>query len=104
MATYQIMYWKEIPAQVKAEDENGEFSLPLPSRFQEVIDEIAMRDGNLDSDNYLESWHWGDKKELPGTAEQVAQKVIDDISNAFPEHADDLLEFIRNSRKENNNS
>ena len=101
MATYQIMYWKEIPAQVKASDENGEFSLPLPSRFQEVIDEIAMREGDLNSDSYLDGWHWGESKELAGSAEKVARKIIDEIDALFPQHSDDLMEFIRNFRKNN---
>ena len=101
MAKYQIMYWKEIPAQVKAMDDQEEFSFPLPPRFQEVIDEIAMREGDLDSDAYLDGWHWGEIQELPGTAEQVAQKVAADVDAQYPQHSDDLLDYIRNTRKNN---
>lgn len=93
------MYWKEIPAQVKAVDDKGEFSVPLPPRFQEVIDEIAMREGDLDTDSYLDGWHWGNSQESPGTAEQVAQKIAADIDSQYPQHSDDLLDFIRNARK-----
>ena len=99
MAKYQIMYWKEIPAQVKAMDDQGEFSVPLPPRFQEVIDEIAMREGDLDTDSYLDGWHWGEIQELTGTAEQAAQKIAADIDAKYPQHSDDLLDYIRNERK-----
>ena len=34
MARYQVMFWKHIPAQVKAWDASGEVKLMLPDRFQ----------------------------------------------------------------------
>jgi hypothetical protein len=84
---------------VKAFDDNGEFSLPLPVRFQEVIDEIAMREGEFGSDAYMEAWNWGESKDLPGSAEDVVRKIISQIDAQYPQHSDDLLDFIRNTRK-----
>ena len=34
MAKYQVMFWKHIPAQVKAWDDQGEVKRMLPDRFQ----------------------------------------------------------------------
>ena len=41
MATYRILYWQEVPSQVKAEDAADEVSLPLSDRFQARIDQLA---------------------------------------------------------------
>ena len=47
MAKYQILYWKEIPAQVKAYDGVRAVSRQLPERYQLEIDRV-VRD--------LETW------------------------------------------------
>ena len=40
MATYKVLYWQEVPSQVKAEDDGDDVTLPLPDRFQERIDRL----------------------------------------------------------------
>src|SRR5215831_2479403 len=50
MATYKILYWQEIPSQIKVEDDQDEVSLPLPEHFQERIDELAAQRGLQGSD------------------------------------------------------
>ena len=45
MATYKILYWQEIPSQIKAEDELDDLTVPMPDRFQERIDLMAARRG-----------------------------------------------------------
>ena len=37
MAKLRIMYWKEIPIQVQAEDESDTISKQLDGRFQEAV-------------------------------------------------------------------
>ena len=59
VARVRILYWKEIPAQLQASDEKGNVSQPLPARFQEGIDAIAMFDGSQGTDEYLMAWEWG---------------------------------------------
>jgi hypothetical protein len=56
MTTYQIIYWRDIPAQVQVLQERRRISRPLSDRFQVAIDEAAMRDGTFGSDAYLEQW------------------------------------------------
>lgn len=75
MAFYQILYWQNIPSQVKAWDDFDEIKLQLAPRFMEQIDQTAQRNGLTDTDDYLKQWNWGEKKELPGSPEEVAKKV-----------------------------
>lgn len=56
MATYRILSWHGIPAQIRAEDTREELSLSLPPRFQELIDLEAMNRGLTGSDEYLDGW------------------------------------------------
>ena len=100
MAKYQIMYWKDIPAQVKAMDGKEEFSAPLPPRFQEVIDEIAMRNGELNTDAYLDGWQWGEIKELSGIAKEIAQQIVAQIDAQYPQNNDELLKLFQNIQKD----
>jgi hypothetical protein len=75
MATYKILYWQEIPSQIKAEDEADDVSLPMPPQFQERIDVEAARRGLQDADAYLAQWKWSEEEEREGAAEEVAAAV-----------------------------
>ena len=54
--TYQIVYWRDIPAQIKLRSENGRLARSLSPRFQEAIDAAAMRANATGTDAYLEEW------------------------------------------------
>ena len=75
MAIYTILYWQEIPSQIKAEDDLDDVTLPLDSRFMERIDRLAAQRGLQGADDYLAQWHWSEKQEREGTAEDVAHAV-----------------------------
>jgi hypothetical protein len=76
MATYKILYWQEIPSQIKVEDDDGnEVSLPLDQKFQERIDELAAQRGLSAADDYLAHWNWSDDADRPGSADEVAKAV-----------------------------
>ena len=79
MATYQILYWKDIPAQVKAFDGARPISRPLPERYQIEIDHIAMAEGLAGSDEYLNQWHWTAKSERSGSATEVLELVSQEL-------------------------
>jgi hypothetical protein len=84
MAKYQVMYWKHIPAQVKAWDEGGEVKRLLPDRFQAAIDAYAMKDGSTEMDAYLEAWRWSDVQERPGSAQEIADALVQEFDVANP--------------------
>jgi hypothetical protein len=75
MATYRILYWQEIPSQIKAEDDADEVTLPMDARFMERIDLMAAHRGLQAQDDYLAQWNWSDEVEREGTAQQVADAV-----------------------------
>jgi cvfA/B/C family virulence factor len=84
LAKYQVMYWKHIPAQVKAWDDAGEAKRMLPDRFQAAIDAYAMKDGSTGMDAYLEAWAWSGPEERPGSAAEVADAVVRELDASNP--------------------
>ncbi|HEX3744402.1 MAG TPA: virulence factor [Bryobacteraceae bacterium] len=79
MATYKILYWQEIPSQVKAEDDQDDVNIPLSQRFMERVDRMAMQRGLQGTDDFLEQWHWGEEEEREGTAQDVAAAVVAEL-------------------------
>jgi hypothetical protein len=76
VATYRILYWQDIPSQIRSEDEEDEdSSLPLGRRFQDHIDAVATQRGLNKADYYLAEWEWSDKLEREGPAQDVAEAV-----------------------------
>ncbi|HEV2446603.1 MAG TPA: virulence factor [Candidatus Sulfopaludibacter sp.] len=84
MATYKILYWQEVPSQIKADDGLDEVTLPLAPRFMERIDQLAGQRGLQGSDDYLAQWRWGDEEERDGSAQEVAEAVKADLESRTP--------------------
>jgi hypothetical protein len=82
VATYTILYWQEIPSQIKAEDDLDAVTVPLDSRFMERIDRLAVQRGLQGTDDYLAQWRWSDAQEREGTAEEVAQALKRELEAA----------------------
>ncbi|MBV9880048.1 MAG: virulence factor [Gemmatirosa sp.] len=75
-STYKILYWQEVPAQVRAEDDAGnEVSLELAPRFAARIDLLADRRGLSGGDAYMAQYQWGEEQERDGSAAEVAAAV-----------------------------
>lgn len=85
MATYKILYWHDIPIQVRAEDENGRVGKELPERFQEAIDEAAMAAKQISDDPYIEGFQWGEEQEREGSAQEIASQVVAELDETHPE-------------------
>ena len=81
MATYKILYWQEIPSQVRAEDEADDVTVPMPTEFMERIDRAAARRGLTESDDYLAQWQWSDELERPGAVREVAEAVAAELAS-----------------------
>ena len=92
MAKVRVMYWKEIPVQIQAEDDLGQVSRPLDDRFQQGVDAISMFDGSSGGDDYLMAWEWAEHAEMEGNAEEVAARVAGRYNQGFP---DDFVARIR---------
>ena len=76
MTRVQILYWQDIPSLVRATGEDGtQVSRQLPDWFQQEIDRVAMEQGLIGSDAYLEQWRWGDAEERDGPVNDVLDAV-----------------------------
>ena len=83
MALYQILYWREIPAQLRAFEGRRPVSQPLDERFQQAIDRLAMEEGPEGSDDYLDQWQWSEKRERPGTADEILAALARELEAEF---------------------
>jgi hypothetical protein len=80
MATYKILYWQEVPSQIRAEDDDGnEETVALPQKFMVRIDALAAERGLEGSDDYLGQWHWSDEVSREGSAQEVAEAVAREL-------------------------
>ena len=85
MATYQILYWHDIPVQVRAGRRRDRVSYELPPRFQQAVDSAAMAAGLTGTDAYLEGFVWSDPQERDGTNEAVVTAVAAELEAQFPQ-------------------
>jgi methylmalonyl-CoA mutase cobalamin-binding domain/chain len=81
---FQVLYWQDIPSQVKAWDEFDEVKVDLAPRFAARIDAAAQRLGLTQADVYLAQWRWGEAAERPGVAAEVADAVRRELEAAAP--------------------
>jgi len=75
MTTYKILYWQEIPTQIKAEDESEDVNVALDGKFMAQVDILAAKRGLQAADDYLDQWKWGEEEEREGSARDVAEAV-----------------------------
>ena len=80
MAHVRVLYWQEIPSVVQA----GTVKRQLPEWFQQEIDRVAMDQGLLGSDAYLEQWAWRDLGDREGADAEVADAVEAELVSAYP--------------------
>jgi hypothetical protein len=75
VATYKILYWQEIPVQIKAEDEAEDVTVALDDKFMQQVDILAAKRGLQGSDDYLAQWKWTEEEEREGSAHIVAEAL-----------------------------
>jgi hypothetical protein len=80
VARVQVLYWQEIPSVVRV----GEVKRQLPSWFQPEIDRVAMEQGLVGSDAYLEHWEWRDLGERDGDPALAAHEVEAELVAGYP--------------------
>ena len=75
MTTYKILYWQEIPTQIKAEDDMDDVTVMLDDKFMKQVDIFAAQRGLQSADDYLAQWKWSEEEEREGLAQEVAEAV-----------------------------
>lgn len=87
MAQYQVTSWRELPSLVTARDGADVAKVPLPARFQEAIDEAAMRLGDTGSDAYLAGWTRGPWTDGDGDPASLAASVAAALETHWTEQS-----------------
>ena len=85
MAEYQVLYWKDIPAQVRVIDGKRRVARQMPADFQEAIDRRAMKEGLAGTDAYLAHWQWSERRTRPGDPQEVLRAVIEELERTYEE-------------------
>jgi FAD/FMN-containing dehydrogenase len=87
MTEYQITSWHQIPSMVVARDGDDVAKVQLAARFQEAIDEAAMRMGETDADAYLAGWTKSPWLEMDGTPADVANRIATELETELTDDA-----------------
>lgn len=100
MAHKQIVYWRDIPAQVIVkEGRRNQVKKELEKRFIEAIDRVAMAQGLSQTDDYLNEWRKSEPVEINGELEHEAQKLMEEIQQKY--NKEKLKELVENQGYEN---
>jgi hypothetical protein len=83
--TCQVIYWRDIPAQVKVRAGRERSGVSLSERFQAAIDAAAMHAGLTGTDAYLAEWRTGPVAEREGEPGAVAALLAAELEAAYPE-------------------
>ena len=98
MAKITIVYWRDIPAQIIAEQGRGrnrkQFKIELGKKFIVSIDSAAMKSGAEGSDDYLSDWRRSDPQEISDNLELEANKLKKEIEKKYSNSK--LKELISN--------
>ena len=81
--TFQVLYWHNIPLQVRAQEGRSRAGKPLSERFQVAIDNAAMAANLTGTDAYLDLLQWSAAQERSGTPAEVVEAVAAELEAAF---------------------
>ena len=84
MAEYQVTRWRDLPSMVAARADEETVKTQLAPRFQEAIDEAAMRLGDTGADDYLAGWERSAWTEAAGTPGDVLDRVVAELDAEWP--------------------
>ncbi len=99
MAQLQIVYWRDIPAQIMVKaGRRNQAKRELSLRFTEAIDMAAMRTGAAETDDYLAEWRRGDPVQVGDDLEAEAQQAMDAIEKDYDKAR--LVALVNNGGRE----
>ena len=79
---FQILYWQDIPSEVKAWDDFDEVKISLPEKFAARIDASAQKQGLISQDAYSAHLRWSDVADRAGSPREVAEAVRKELESA----------------------
>ena len=84
MAEYQVTRWRDLPSMLVVRADEETVKSELAPRFQEAIDEAAMRLGDTGADDYLAGWERSPWTEADGTPSEVLERVAAELEGEWP--------------------
>ena len=85
MTEYQVTRWRELPSIVAVRAGEETLKAELAGRFQEAIDEAAMRLGDTGADDYLAGWERTPWIQADGTPGEVLDRVTAELDAQWPD-------------------
>ena len=79
-----MLYWQDLPSEIKAWDNFDEVKINLPNRFAEMIDAAAQKQGFIQADSYMAHLRWSEEAERAGSPQEVAGAVKKELEAKFP--------------------
>lgn len=89
MTEAQVTSWRELPSLVVVRDGDDVVKVPMPPRFQEAIDEAAMRLGESDAAAYLDGWVRSEWEPVGGDPTAAAERVSAELEARWSSEAVD---------------
>ncbi len=83
MTSYQVLFWHNIPLQVRAKEGRERASKALTARFQNAVDNASMQANMTESDAYLSLLHWDSPIEGEGNPEELASRVAAELEEKY---------------------
>jgi len=89
-----VIFWRDIPAQVKAKAGRERASAKLPDRFMVSVDAAAARAGKTSDDEYIAEW----REESRACSQDLQLEVDREIDHLAHTYPDELIKTsVRNS-------
>jgi len=99
MAQLQIVYWRDIPAQVIVRaGRKSVAKRELSLRFTEAIDMCAMKSGAAETDDYLAEWRRSDPVEVGDDLEAEADKAAHELETGYTKER--LVQLVNSGGRE----
>jgi Virulence factor len=83
MAKFQVLYWHDMPLQVRAGNRRNRARIELAPRFKAVVDQLAMADGLTGTGEYLDGFHWSELQERGRSTEEAAAAVAAELETSY---------------------
>ena len=98
----QIIYWRDIPSQIKGKIGRKRVSRALSDRFLQIIDAASMESGDTDTDVYLAQWKPGEWIDIEGDPDEFLDNMVAKIEADYTGKR--LSELVKSGGFENKES
>lgn len=88
-----VIYWRDIPTQVRARSGRDRVSVPLPDRFMVAVDGAATVAGKTTTEEYIAEW----REETRPCGDDLQREADLEMKRLDAAHPPDLLRsYVRN--------